>query len=181
MPRRLSPLPGPRLQQSSRRMEPDGALLQFQQRAQYPWPQTLHGAHCKRTFVASARSNSPSTPRSRRAEPILELIPVSVRPLPPHPVFYVIDAGSCPASTGVHRKFLSTLTHKNISVFQKRKSVVSSGHPASVAEGRIAIVTTREAGMRWTRTRLKTSGGVCGRSSRVVLARPRRRQVGDDA
>src|SRR6185312_13223982 len=80
--------------------EPDGALLQFQPRAQYPWPQTLHGAHCKRTFVASARSNSPSTPRSRRAEPILELIPVSVRPLPPHPVLYVIDGGSCPASSG---------------------------------------------------------------------------------
>jgi hypothetical protein len=31
-------------------------------------------------------------------------------------------------------------------------------HPASFAEGRIAVVTRREAGMRWTRMDLLTSG-----------------------
>ena len=31
-------------------------------------------------------------------------------------------------------------------------------HPASLAEGRIAVVTRREAGMRWTQKRCQTSG-----------------------
>ncbi len=48
--------------------------------------------------------------------------------------------------TGTRREFQSTLSRKNISVFQKCESVVSFAHPASVAEGRIAIVTKREAG-----------------------------------
>jgi hypothetical protein len=38
------------------------------------------------------------------------------------------------------------------------KSVVSSCHPASMKRGVRAIVTTREAGMRWTRSCLKTNG-----------------------
>jgi hypothetical protein len=54
----------------------------------------------------------------------------------------------CP--TGAIREFLSSCARKNISVFQKVESVVCFAHPASLAEGRIAIVTTREAGMRWT-------------------------------
>jgi hypothetical protein len=32
-----------------------------------------------------------------------------------------------------------------------RKLMLRCRHPASMKEGRIAIVTTREAGMRWTR------------------------------
>jgi hypothetical protein len=53
-------------------------------------------------------------------------------------------------NSGVRCEFLSSLARKNISVFQKVESVVWFTHPASLAEGRIAIVTTREAGMWWT-------------------------------
>jgi hypothetical protein len=55
-------------------------------------------------------------------------------------------------------ELLSSPGFKNISVFRKIESAVSFAHPASLAEGRIAIVTTREAGMRWTRMCLLTSG-----------------------
>jgi hypothetical protein len=58
----------------------------------------------------------------------------------------------CP--TGAACEFLSILPSKNISVFQKPESWVM--HPASLAEGRIAIVTRREAGMRWTRRHHET-------------------------
>src|SRR6516164_1962527 len=53
-------------------------------------------------------------------------------------------------SSGVRCEFLSTLAHKNISVLQKEESIVSSRHPASLAEGRIAVVTKRGAGMQRT-------------------------------
>jgi len=58
--------------------------------------------------------------------------------------------------------------------------VITLRHPASIDEGRIAIVTKREAGCggRWCSDRRAAH---CVRSSRVVLARPCRRQVGDDA
>jgi hypothetical protein len=64
---------------------------------------------------------------------------------------------------------------RNISVLRKVESGVWFSHPASLAEGRIAIVTRREAGMRWTRMHRLTSGDLCGRRSRVVLARACRR------
>jgi len=54
----------------------------------------------------------------------------------------------CP--TGAVREFLSSRARKNISGFQKAESGVWLTYPASLAEGRIAIVTKREAGMRWT-------------------------------
>jgi hypothetical protein len=57
-------------------------------------------------------------------------------------------------------EFMSTLALKNISVFQKPESDVWVVHPASLAEGRIAIVTGREAGMRWTQRRCQTSGAI---------------------
>jgi hypothetical protein len=38
-----------------------------------------------------------------------------------------------------------------------QKYVICSGHPASIEEGRMRIVTTREAGMRWTRWSRQTS------------------------
>ena len=79
----------------------------------------------------------------------------------------------CPP--GAVGKFLSTLSLENISVLRKAESGVWFSHPASLAEGRIAIVTIREAGMRWTRTHRLTSGDLCGRRSRVVLARACRR------
>ncbi|HLG83629.1 MAG TPA: hypothetical protein VKY22_21675 [Bradyrhizobium sp.] len=44
------------------------------------------------------------------------------------------------------------------SACQFPKISISSRHPASLTEGRFAIVTTREAGMRWTLTCLLTSG-----------------------
>jgi len=53
-------------------------------------------------------------------------------------------------SSGAVREFLSSRARKNISVFQKAESGVWLTYPASLAEGRIAIVTKREAGMRWT-------------------------------
>jgi len=49
----------------------------------------------------------------------------------------------CP--TGGDHRILSSLARKNISVFRKAESVVSFAHPASLAEGRIAVVTKREA------------------------------------
>ncbi|MGH6680249.1 MAG: hypothetical protein ACREDL_15275, partial [Bradyrhizobium sp.] len=61
---------------------------------------------------------------------------------------------------GGKREFLSTLVRKNISVLQKPESDVWSADPASLAEGRIAIVTRREAGMRWTQARCQTSGAI---------------------
>jgi len=85
----------------------------------------------------------------------------------------------CP--TGAFPKTLSSPLCKNISVFQKVESGVSCLHPASLAEGRIAIVTTREAGMRWTWRGCLTSGDFA--DGEVVWSwRPKvRRQVRDDA
>jgi hypothetical protein len=51
----------------------------------------------------------------------------------------------CP--TGARRKMLSSAVSKNIPVYRNSECA----DPASLNEGRIAIVTTREAGMRWTR------------------------------
>jgi hypothetical protein len=47
---------------------------------------------------------------------------------------------------------------QNISLAYFRKSALSPVIPPRSSEGRIAIVTTREAGMRWTLTCLLTSG-----------------------
>jgi hypothetical protein len=46
------------------------------------------------------------------------------------------------------------------------KSVISSRHPASTKEGRIAIVTNVGCGMRWTRQR-RARKGMTGRASPV--------------
>jgi transposase len=55
MPRRLSPLPRSRLRQGARRMEPDGALLQFYPCAQYPRLRGLRGLHGKGIPIAHTR------------------------------------------------------------------------------------------------------------------------------
>jgi hypothetical protein len=68
---------------------------------------------------------------------------------------------------------------REYSSFQKFGFAVWSRHPASIAEGRIAIVTTREAGCGG-RDMPTDERHRRGRSSRVVLARPCRRQVGRD-
>ena len=59
VPRRLSPLPGPRPRQGARRMEPDGALLQLHPRAQYPRIRGLCDQHGKGIPVALARPKRP--------------------------------------------------------------------------------------------------------------------------
>src|SRR6185312_3968358 len=86
-------------------------------------------------------------------------------------------AQACPPAPRIRVKPSS----RKFSTFQKFGFAVLSAHPASIAEGRIAIVTTREAGSRWTRMCRSTDGIFCGRRSRVVLARPCRRQAGRDA
>ena len=58
MPRRLPTFPGPRLQQGSRRMEPDGALLQLYPRAQYPRLRALRCLHGNSPCNAVTRSRS---------------------------------------------------------------------------------------------------------------------------
>ena len=58
-----------------------------------------------------------------------------------------------------------------------RRSITDSSCPASLEEGRIAIVTNVECGMRWTRAVLLTRAPTCGRRSRVVLTPRRWRQV----
>ena len=53
----------------------------------------------------------------------------------------------CP--TSARHELLSILARKNISVYQKQNQSYASLIPPRL-QGRIAIVTTREAGMRWT-------------------------------
>ena len=60
----------------------------------------------------------------------------------------------CPTSGA--REFQSSPVAKNISVFQKVESVVCWLIPPR-HKGRIAIVTRREAGMRWTRRHHQTN------------------------
>ncbi len=60
---------------------------------------------------------------------------------------------------------------------QRHKHRIPPSH-----EGRFAIVTDVESGMRWTQASLLTRARICrGRPSRVVLTPRRWRQVGDDA
>jgi hypothetical protein len=71
-------------------------------------------------------------------------------------------------------------TQKHLaSPFAKISSMESVVPPRS--EGRIAIVTNVERGMRWTRRRAGRSALARGRRSRVVLTPRRWRQVGDNA
>jgi transposase len=58
MPRWLSPLPRSRPQQSARRMEPDGALLQLHPRAQHPRLRTLLGLPRQGFPIALTRHSS---------------------------------------------------------------------------------------------------------------------------
>ena len=81
---------------------------------------------------------------------------------PPHPTARIVTCATplvsgetgefvqliCPTGSG--HQSPSIPASENISVFQKLESGVLSVHPASLAEGRIAVVTKREAGMRWT-------------------------------
>jgi len=57
----------------------------------------------------------------------------------------------CP--TGSRREFLSTPSPKNKSLRDLLKSALRIPSSRLVAEGRIAIVTDVERGMRWTRQR----------------------------
>ena len=84
----------------------------------------------------------------------------------------------CP--TGALANILSIHAIKNISVFQKTNLLYVQCCPASLAEGRIAIVTNVKRDAMDARVPL-TSGIICGRRSRVVLAPRRRCQVGDNA
>src|ERR1035437_5444655 len=84
MPRWLSALPGSRLQQGSRRMEPDGALLQLHPRAQHPWLRALRRLHGgKDAFGAQTRSRSRSALHSARSERIQGTNHLMVRNQPP--------------------------------------------------------------------------------------------------
>src|ERR1700761_6681401 len=64
MPRRLSALPRSRLRQGSRRVEPNGALLQLHSPAQHPGPRTIYGTHRKSPLLASTSTSSPLKPHS---------------------------------------------------------------------------------------------------------------------
>src|SRR5260370_32273128 len=69
MPRRLSPLPGARLQQGSRRMEPDGALLQLHTRSQHYGLRALRCMRRQGASVAPGRVwSSHGPPPDRPAE-----------------------------------------------------------------------------------------------------------------
>ena len=100
MPRRLSALPGPWFQQGSRRVEPDGALLQFHPRAQHPRLRALHGQHCKGADLPTTHSHGCLEPHSGSSERILEVHRASIRHAPNVPRLYCLSASSCPASSG---------------------------------------------------------------------------------
>src|ERR1700735_1419883 len=51
MPRRIPALLGSRFQQGSRRMEPDGALLQLHPHSQHPWFRAIYGPRRKGTDI----------------------------------------------------------------------------------------------------------------------------------
>jgi len=67
----------------------------------------------------------------------------------PQPLLAFFHQVICP--TGSCREFLSSPSAKNISLFQKPKSVVMFAPSRTREEGRIAIVTDVGSGMRWTR------------------------------
>src|SRR6266403_792524 len=69
MPRRIPPLPRSRLQQGSRRMEPDGALLQLHPRSQHYGPRALRCMRRQGASVAPTRLwSSHGPPPDRPAE-----------------------------------------------------------------------------------------------------------------
>jgi hypothetical protein len=73
----------------------------------------------------------------------------------PQPLLAFFHQVICP--TGSCREFLSSPSAKNISLFQKPKSVVMFAPSRTREEGRIAIVTDVGSGMRWTRRCRETS------------------------
>ncbi|HZR87363.1 MAG TPA: hypothetical protein VFB02_11185 [Bradyrhizobium sp.] len=74
----------------------------------------------------------------------------------PESQFTCAEDEICPAESSMLMG--SRSARKNISLANFRKSVFLCVIPPRSSEGRIAIVTTREAGMRWTLTCLLTSG-----------------------
>jgi hypothetical protein len=64
----------------------------------------------------------------------------------------------------------SRSARKKYTACELPKNSIPLRYPASISEGRIADVTTREAGMRWTRQCRSTSGRWRVRRNRVVLA-----------
>src|SRR5438552_6127771 len=84
MPRRLSALPGSRLRQGPRRMEPDGALLQLHARAQHSRLRGLCGRHRTGHCPSPIRScNRPAVDMARSGG-ILAPYRATARNCPPH-------------------------------------------------------------------------------------------------
>src|SRR5579859_3743127 len=79
-----------------------------------------------------------------------------------------------------HLALLSSPFAKNISVFQKRKSVVYPA-PSRLDQRGVAHRHDVEAGCNGRGFALSTMAPACGRRRRVVLTPRRWRQVGDDA
>ena len=97
MPCRLSALPGPRLQQGSRRMEPDGALLQLHPRAQHPGLRRFIAAVAKALFSRKNVLVAVMDALRRAMEPLT----AQNRLHPPLPNgLALLMQGSCPVSTG---------------------------------------------------------------------------------
>src|SRR5205085_772775 len=101
MPRRIPALPPPRLQRGARRMEPDGALLQFHPRPQHPRLRALCRLHGSKTYrlPLPARSCSLPEPHSARSGEILDEYPVPTLNQPHRTQSTRIANNSCPAST----------------------------------------------------------------------------------
>src|ERR1700694_2789330 len=74
MPCRIPPLPGSWLQQGSRRMEPDGALLQLHPRAQHPRLRALCCLHGRGILSSPIRSCSRPALHSARSGSILDAL-----------------------------------------------------------------------------------------------------------
>src|SRR5260370_31774218 len=72
MPCRIPPLPGSWLQQGSRRMEPDGALLQLHPRAQHPRLRTLCCLYGRGILSSPIRPCSHPALHSARSGSILD-------------------------------------------------------------------------------------------------------------
>src|SRR6266436_4390064 len=180
MPRRLSALPGSRLRQGPRRMEPDGALLQLHARAQHSRLRGLCGRHRKGHCPSPIRScNRPAVDMARSGG-ILAPYRATARNCPPHAyrsslreyllslvgqIDFDFDRRCARRSLLAHENHMRGKTnfgsrvkpippvqscHGKYSAFVFSEIDVPCSHPALDQEGRFAIVTNVERGMRWT-------------------------------
>ena len=153
MPRRLSPLPGARLRQGARRMEPDGALLQLHPRAQHPRLRALRCRHRKGASVAPTRLWSSSRPASSRILQSRFWCTSCLGALRRLPRASLANAVFLPSLDGQitsdFRKSASSPVCKNISLLASPKSISPICRPVPT-RGALRERHQRRGRMRWT-------------------------------